>query len=501
MQERIPIRAESPFEPQGAAQPAARAEGKFYSTAILPGIMKMVDLAIILLIGVVAYFGYHASYLGMRADPQHQAMYAVALVVAAGIWMNLAVQQKLYSLAGMHDLASQCRKILVCWTATTALLLAVAFLIKVSENFSRAWLFSWYAGVLTGMMLSRVLLLRLMQHWSAEGQMCLNVAVLGDTPEAAHLVRYLKSSNEIQNVRIVGIFDDGSGVRSGLRVDGTPVGSLAQLDQQCRSGLIDTVFLAIPWAHADRIRTTADYLKRYPVDVRLCPDNILFELSDYTISQLGKLPIVHLADRPLKDWRALIKSAEDRLLGAAALLFISPVMLLCALAIRLDSPGPVLFRQKRFGFNNQEFETLKFRTMYVDRMDTSGAERTVRNDPRVTRVGAILRRLSLDELPQFINVMRGEMSIVGPRAHAVHMKVGDRYYFDAFQDYAARHRVKPGITGWAQINGLRGEVDSVDKAQRRLEFDLYYVNNWSLWLDVKIMAVTAFKALFSDEAY
>jgi Undecaprenyl-phosphate glucose phosphotransferase len=501
MQEQLPMRAEPSFEFPGSSQPSARAEGKFYSTAILPGTMKMVDLAIILLVGVVAYVGYHYSILSLDPDPQHQAMYIVALVIAAVIWMNLAVQQKFYSLEAMHDLSSQCRKILICWTVTVALLLAVAFLIKISQNFSRAWLFSWYTGVLIALILSRAMLLRLMRQWSAEGQLCLNVAVVGDTPEAAHLVKYLQSSSEVQNVRIVGIFDDGSALRSGPRADGMSVGSFAQLDQQCRSGLIDTVFLAIPWSFADRIRTTASYLKRYPVDVRLCPDNILFELSDYTISQLGKLPIIHLADRPLKDWRALIKFAEDRLLGAAALLFISPVMLLCALAVRLDSGGPVLFRQKRFGFNNQEFEALKFRTMYVDRMDSSGAQRTIRNDPRVTRVGAVLRRLSLDELPQLINVMRGEMSIVGPRAHAVHMKVGDRYYFDAFQDYAARHRVKPGITGWAQINGLRGEVDTVDKAQRRLEFDLYYVNNWSLWLDVKIIVITAFKTLFSKEAY
>ena len=501
MQEQVRVTAESSFDLGRAAQIGARKDGKFYSTAIVPGIMKMVDLAIILLVGVIVYFGYHNSVLGMPVDREHQAMYAAALLVAAVIWMNLAVNQKIYALDGIHALSVQFRKIVVCWTATLALLLALAFLIKVSQNFSRAWLFSWYGGVLVTLMLSRVLLLRTMRRWSAEGVLCLNVAVIGDTPEASHLVKYLRESGNLQNIRIVGIFDDAATRRTGPHPDGALVGSLEQLDQQCRLGLVDTVFLAIPWSSAARIREMADHLKRYPVDVRLCPDNILFELSDYSISRIGKLPIVHLADRPLKDWRAVIKATEDKLLCAGMLLFLSPVMLLCAIAVRLDSPGPVLFRQKRFGFNNQEFDALKFRTMYVDRMDRTGAQRTVKNDPRVTRVGAVLRRLSLDELPQLINVIRGEMSIVGPRAHAVHMKVVDRYYFDAFQDYAARHRVKPGITGWAQINGLRGEVDTFEKAQRRLEYDLYYVNHWSLWLDLRIITVTGFKAIFSNEAY
>ena len=161
-----------------------------------------------------------------------------------------------------------------------------------------------------------------------------------------------------------------------------------------------------------------------------------------------------------------------------------------AILIKLDSPGPVLFVQKRFGFNNEVIGVLKFRTMHIDRADPSGAQRTVRNDPRVTRLGRILRWLSFDELPQLINVIRGDMSLVGPRPHAVAMKAGDRLYGEAVERYLHRHRVKPGITGWAQVSGLRGEVDTLEKAHARVAHDLYYIEHWSPWLDLKILLKT-----------
>jgi lipopolysaccharide/colanic/teichoic acid biosynthesis glycosyltransferase len=176
-------------------------------------------------------------------------------------------------------------------------------------------------------------------------------------------------------------------------------------------------------------------------------------------------------------------------------------MALVGLLIKLDSRGPVLFAQERFGFNNNVIRVLKFRTMYLDRGDISGAQRTVRDDPRVTRVGRILRALSLDELPQLFNVVRGEMSLVGPRPHAITMRAGDRLYDDAVATYLNRHRVKPGITGWAQINGLRGEVDTIEKARARVEHDLYYIEHWSLWLDLKILLTTAPQLLAHRNAY
>jgi exopolysaccharide biosynthesis polyprenyl glycosylphosphotransferase len=211
--------------------------------------------------------------------------------------------------------------------------------------------------------------------------------------------------------------------------------------------------------------------------------------------------MLDVAERPLKNWNALAKLIEDRLIGVFLLLLFTPLMALVALLIKLDSRGPVLFVQERFGFNNNVIRVLKFRTMYIDRGDATGAARTVRNDPRVTRIGRLLRALSLDELPQLINVVRGDMSLVGPRPHAITMRAGDRLYNDAVATYLNRHRVKPGITGWAQVNGLRGEVDSLEKARARVEHDLFYIEHWSVWLDIKILLKTAPRLFAQGNAY
>jgi polysaccharide biosynthesis protein PslA len=197
----------------------------------------------------------------------------------------------------------------------------------------------------------------------------------------------------------------------------------------------------------------------------------------------------------------LCKWLEDKVLSALLLVFCAPMLAIIAALIKLDSRGPILFVQDRFGINNGVIRVLKFRTMYVDRSDSSGAERTVSNDPRVTRVGRFLRKWSLDELPQLINVLRGDMSLVGPRPHAIAMKADGRLYHEAVPRYPHRHRVKPGLTGWAQVNGFRGEVDTLEKAHGRIECDLYYIDNWSLWLELRIIVMTFGLLLSRANAY
>lgn len=202
-------------------------------------------------------------------------------------------------------------------------------------------------------------------------------------------------------------------------------------------------------------------------------------------------PFLPLLPSPISDWRGILKRSLDIVVVVGTLPLIAPVLIGAALAIRLESRGPVLFRQWRFGLGSKPTQILKFRTMYHDRGDTTGEARTLARDPRVTRVGRILRRTSIDELPQLLNVLRGEMSLVGPRPHATHMKVDGNYYFEAVQGYRIRHRVKPGITGWAQVTGSRGEVDTMEKALERVDKDLWYVRNWSLTLDLRILVMTA----------
>jgi exopolysaccharide biosynthesis polyprenyl glycosylphosphotransferase len=237
------------------------------------------------------------------------------------------------------------------------------------------------------------------------------------------------------------------------------------------------------------------------IDVRLSIEPLAETFNVRGIGFVGTVPILEVIDRPLKNWRAIIKWIEDKFLGTVVLILVSPLLAITAILIKLDSQGPVFFVQRRFGLNNEVIRVLKFRTMHCARCDPSGAQRTVRNDPRVTRVGRVLRWLSIDELPQLINVLRGDMSLIGPRPHAIAMKAGDRLYCDAVEQYLHRHRVKPGVTGWAQVNGLRGEVDTFEKAHARVAHDLYYIEHWSPWLDLKILLKTVGILLFHEDAY
>jgi exopolysaccharide biosynthesis polyprenyl glycosylphosphotransferase len=305
--------------------------------------------------------------------------------------------------------------------------------------------------------------------------------------------------------RVVGVFDDRLDPRripAGILALTSSCGTIADLLALGRREAIDAIVIALPPHAAPRVKQLASTLGSLPADLLLCPDLIGTANAGGSRRNvlLGGLEFPALYRQPHRDWGGLVKWLEDKLIAGLALLALSSVMLLIALAIRLDSKGPVFFRQPRFGFNNQPFHVLKFRTMHHHLGDVTGARRTVRGDPRVTRIGRFLRRTSLDELPQLINVLRGDMSIVGPRPHPIEMKVLDRLYDEAVKSYPARHRVKPGLTGLAQVNGLRGEVDTLEKAQRRVEFDLQYIERWSLSLDLKIMMLTLTRGLLSTEA-
>lgn len=210
------------------------------------------------------------------------------------------------------------------------------------------------------------------------------------------------------------------------------------------------------------------------------------------------IPVTEIASAPLTGWSGLVKQTEDKIVAAIVMVMLSPLMLGLALAIRLDSAGPILFRQKRYGFNNEVIVVYKFRSMYHNRPPETGVPQATKHDPRVTRVGRILRRTSLDELPQLLNVLKGDMSLIGPRPHAVEH---NEQYAKLIGGYHGRHKVKPGITGWAQVNGFRGETDTVDKMRMRVEHDIHYIENWSVWFDLKILVMTAFIGWTSKNAY
>jgi Undecaprenyl-phosphate glucose phosphotransferase len=357
---------------------------------------------------------------------------------------------------------------------------------KTSATFSRLWLLIWSVLATSGLLGARLIVSSLIARWSATDRLRRQVAVVGSGPPARRLLEECRNS-WYDDIHIIGIFDDRR-TRAPSEIDGVRVlGGVDTLMSLVRTTIIDEIIIAIPCSAPDRIAHLAKRLRELPVDVRLWLDVSMRQLAIREIEIRPGAPVAALADRPIKHWNAFQKRIEDLVLLAILMPLIAPLILFIAITIRVDSPGPTFFRQKRYGFNNKAIEVLKFRTMHADRCDASGANHTRRGDPRVTRIGRFLRRTSLDELPQLFNVIGGTMSIVGPRPHPLQMKAMDRAYHEAVSEYFARHRVRPGITGLAQVSGFRGEIDTMEKAQKRLDFDLHYIEHWSLGLDLKII--------------
>jgi Undecaprenyl-phosphate glucose phosphotransferase len=284
---------------------------------------------------------------------------------------------------------------------------------------------------------------------------------------------------------------------------GHPIrGSVDELVESARRRRVDAVVLC-PQAGAERrYQIIHDQLRQIAVDIHVySEEGQVREAFEGTPDEMCGIALLTVERLPLRDWAAIAKGVEDRVIAALILLMISPLLMVIAVAIKMDSPGPVFFKQRRYGLNNEPINIFKFRSLRADAKDTSAGKLVTRNDPRVTRLGAFLRRTSLDELPQFLNVLRGEMSIVGPRPHAAAAKAGGLLYDEAVQYYHARHRVKPGITGWAQINGWRGETETVDQIQGRVDHDLFYIANWSVAFDLKIIAQTILRGFTGRQAY
>lgn len=392
------------------------------------------------------------------------------------------------------------QRLLSAWAIAFAVLLAVAFSLKMSSYFSRVWALSWFGLAAFALIMTQLLMRAAIGHLAQIGSFASRTIIVGAGEHGQKLAAHLNSYGDAR-IKIIGFIDD-RGDRVPRHCEGHDVlGDSQQLMALIQRGLVDQVFIALPWSANERLLSVMSRLAVAPVHIRLAPDLVGFDLIDRDFTQIARLPMLHVFDRPISGWSHFTKMLEDKVLAGLALLFLGPLMLMIALCIKLDSRGPVLFRQKRYGFNNNLIEVLKFRSMYDDQRDPDAAVQTTRNDPRVTRIGDFLRRSSLDELPQLINVLRGDMSLVGPRPHAVLTKAEGQLFEDVVDQYAARHKVKPGITGWAQVNGWRGETDTVEKIRKRVEHDLYYIDNWSVWFDIYIVARTAFTILRDDKAY
>ena len=269
-----------------------------------------------------------------------------------------------------------------------------------------------------------------------------------------------------------------------------------------RKTRVDLVIFSLPIAAEGRILHMLKKLWVLPVDIRLSAHSNKLRFRPRSYSYIGNVPVIDVFDRPIADWDVVMKWLFDKTVGTLALICAAPVMLAIALAVKLDSKGPIFFKQRRYGFNNELIEIYKFRSLYNEHADADAKKQVSKDDHRVTRVGRFIRKTSLDELPQLINVVFfGNLSLVGPRPHAINAKAAEHLYDEAVDGYFARHRVKPGITGWAQIHGWRGETDSQEKIQRRVEHDLFYIENWSLLLDIAILLRTPLAVFHMNNAY
>lgn len=400
---------------------------------------------------------------------------------------------------------------LKAWSLAFGFLLVVGFATKQTETFSRLLLGQLYvAGYLLQVLLqyiSRQVQTRVMRYAvPAE-----NVLIVG----TGKLARYLQnkiSGNPWLSQNVVGCLELPSAAESrtgrtgatfyetsdfGTLKEPNIIGPLDEMLTIIDRQDVRTVYFAIPLGESDLIEDMYFQLLDRHVAVHWVPDIFSLLLVNHSVREIAGLPVLTLSETPLTGTRLLLKALEDRLLGTLILILISPFLTLIALAIKLDSPGPVFFRQARKGWSGRVFHIWKFRSMFVHQPEAGVVQQATRNDPRITRVGAFLRKTSLDELPQVFNVLKGEMSLVGPRPHAVQH---DEQYSKGIDTYFARHNIKPGITGLAQVRGLRGETTEIERMQQRIEADIEYINNWSLWLDFTILLRTL-GALSGKNAY
>lgn len=385
------------------------------------------------------------------------------------------------------------------------------------EQVPSAWLVIWLSMSLLLTSVPRIVAAQIVLRMRRRGVLTDVIAVVGAGPVADRLVRTLRQDRP-ETIELLGIFDDTFAETAPLAIRPAgnlsqlaetapvatrPAGNLTQLIELGKTRKIDWILLTLPPTANQRVLSIVKRLKDLSVPIGLCPQHVGLNVPYRTIDYVAdSVPVTLLADRPIKRWNAVIKWLEDYLIGGILTLLLLPVLAIVALAIKLDSPGPAIFKQRRHAFNNREFDVYKFRTMHwAPATATDTLKQTSRDDVRFTRLGRFIRSSSLDELPQLFNVMKGEMSLVGPRPHAVNMRTEARLGHEITGLYPHRHRVKPGITGWSQVNGSRGPVDVEEQMRRRVELDLYYIDNWSLLLDLRILFKTLLVVIRRTDAY
>ena len=475
------------------ADVSARKPGLRFTSNVVGTLFVLTDITCFVISAPIALAAYSLVRGSRLALPVH----ITALILMLGSYLLIRMSRQAYrrSLLDLRESSDTTFDAVISSLIASALIWQAGLV----EHYSRGITLMFTLSVVVALSVSRPILHRLITRLAERGQIEQRIAFYGADPQSVALTRQLLESLKFPHLRFVGIADDRA--RETKFKDLPMLGNLPRLCELARQGEIDQVLISGANFTPSRLEQIVEGLSAVCVDVSLIPPQAIELAPNYRVNLLGTVPVLTLWQRPFRDMDQVVKRAEDLVFGSLALVILSPVLLIAALLIRLTSDGPVLFVQPRVGFNNETINVFKFRSMYSEMADVGARKTTTRDDPRVTPVGRFLRRFSIDELPQLFNVLQGSMSLVGPRPHGTEMMVGDRFYHDAVRGYAGRHRVKPGITGYAQVKGLRGEVRTIERAKRRVELDKHYVDHWSFWLDMWILCATIRAVLFDRDAY
>jgi Undecaprenyl-phosphate glucose phosphotransferase len=465
-----------------------------YSPVVIAGAVRVADFLLLSIIGIALYFGYVARLSGFYWE------YIAAIVGMSAAAVICFQAADIYQVQVFRGQLRQMTRMISSWALVFLLFIGASFFAKFGNEVSRLWLSAFFVVGIASLIAQRIFLRSLVRSWGRQGRLDRRTIIVGSDNSGEKLIEALRAQDD-SDIDILGVFDDRNDARALEACAGSPkLGQVDDIVEFARRTRVDLVLFALPISAEARILEMLKKLWVLPVDIRLSAHTNKLRFRPRSYSYLGKVPTLDVFEAPITDWDLVMKRLFDHIVGIIVLLLAFPVMVLVAIAVKLDSPGPVLFRQKRFGFNNERIDVFKFRSLYHDQADPLASRAVTKNDRRVTRVGRFIRKTSLDELPQLFNVVfEGNLSLVGPRPHAVHGKLQSQLFDEAVDGYFARHRVKPGITGWAQINGWRGEVDSEEKIQKRVEFDLYYIENWSVLFDLYILAKTPLALMLKNE--
>lgn len=451
--------------------------------AALVACLHFADISVVMGTGIVSYLIRYGSF-------RIWSPYSAHILIGCVIFSLILQIAGMCRFPALRDHRQHLKRLSGCWAAVILLLIAIIYLSKLADDFSRGWILLWAVNGWLGLMGTRLLAWRAMRSLQMRGHLVTQIAVVGHGPAAQHCAESFQHSDG-DDIRVVGVFEVASTRDDAPRACGAF--DLGDLTRLIANTVVDEIVVAAGYNGLAISSVLLERLSNFPVDTKLYLD---FRATERTGRPTSVL--VPIWERPLAGLPSVLKRGMDIFVSTVVLMVTLPLMGLIATLVKLDSPGPVLFRQQRFGFSKKPFTLYKFRSMRWAANDDPSVPQARRNDPRVTRVGRFLRRTSLDELPQFYNVLKGDMSLVGPRPHPTPL---DEKFSAVIGCYLARHHVKPGITGWAQVNGLRGETDTVDKMKRRVEYDLHYIDNWSPLLDLQILCKTLAVFLNQRNAY